>query len=75
VKLTIVVYLTYNQQVMETACRSIMTFGYGPTNNLWPSTLMEAARSFAAIADTGVVRLGHPDPSGPHYLTILFLLS
>jgi hypothetical protein len=36
---------------------------------------MEGARSFAAIADAGVVRLGRPDPAGPHYLTILFLLS
>lgn len=52
-----------------------MTFGYAPTNDLWPFTLMEGARSFAAIADTGAARLGRPDPSGPHYLTILFLSS
>jgi len=55
--------------------RRIVTFGYGPTNDLWPFTLIDGARSFAAIADAGVVRLGRPDPSGPHYLTILFLLS
>jgi hypothetical protein len=54
---------------------STIPFGYGPTDDLWPFTLLAGARSFAAIADTGVVRLGRPDPSGPHYLTILFLLS
>jgi hypothetical protein len=55
--------------------RCIATFGYGPTNDLWPFTLIDGARSFAAIANAGVVRLGRPDPGGPHYLTILFLLS
>lgn len=55
--------------------RRVVTFGYGPTNDLWPFTLIDGARSFAAVADAGVVRLGRPDPGGPHYLTILFLLS
>jgi hypothetical protein len=55
--------------------RRVTTFGYGPKNDLWPFTLIEGARSFAAIADAGVVRLGRPDPGSPHYPTILFLLS
>jgi hypothetical protein len=53
----------------------ISTFGYARTNDLWPFTLLDGARSFAAVADAGVVRLGRPDAGGPHYLTILFLLS
>jgi hypothetical protein len=53
----------------------VTTFGYDRTSDLWPFTLIDGARSFAAIADAGVVRLGRPDPGGPHYLTILFLLS
>jgi hypothetical protein len=52
-----------------------VTFGYGPTNDLWPFTLLDGARSFVAVADAAVVRLGRPDAGGPHYLTILFLLS
>jgi hypothetical protein len=52
-----------------------VTFGYGPDNDLWVFTLLDGARSFAAIADAAVARLGRPDASGPHYLTILFLLS
>jgi hypothetical protein len=52
-----------------------MTFGYDRKTDLWPFTLIDGARSFAAIADAGVVRLGRPDASGPHYLTILYLLS
>src|SRR5258707_13467290 len=53
----------------------VSTFGYARTNDLWPFTLLDGARSFAAVADAAVVRLGRPDASGPHYLTILFLLS
>jgi len=53
-----------------------VTFGYGRTNDLWPFTLIDGARSYAAVADAGVVRLGRPDAAGgPHYLTILFLLG
>ena len=53
----------------------VVTFGYGRTDDLWPFTLLDGARSFAAVADAAVVRLGRPDAGGPHYLTILFLLS
>lgn len=53
----------------------VVTFGYGRTNDLWPFTLLDGARSFVAVADAAVVRLGRPDAGGPHYLTILFLLS
>ncbi len=53
----------------------MVTFGYGPTNDLWPFTLLDGARSFVAVADAAVARLGRPDAGGPHYLTILFLLS
>jgi hypothetical protein len=53
----------------------VSTFGYERKNDLWPFTLFDGARSFAAVADAGVVRLGRPDAGGPHYLTILFLLS
>lgn len=52
-----------------------ITFGYGPDNDLWFFTLLDGARSFAAVADAAVARLGRPDASGPHYLTVLFLLS
>ncbi len=60
---------------MDNAPPPIVTFGYGRTNDLWPFTLIDGARSFAAVADAGVVRLGRPDAGGPHYLTILFLLG
>jgi hypothetical protein len=53
----------------------VVTFGYGRTNDLWPFTLLDGARSFVAVADAAVVRLGRPDAGGPHYLTVLFLLS
>jgi hypothetical protein len=52
-----------------------VTFGHGPSDDLWFFTLLDGARSFAAIADAAVARLGRPDASGPHYLTVLFLLS
>jgi hypothetical protein len=52
-----------------------VAFGYGPDNDLWFHTLLDSARSFVAIADAAVARLGRPDAGGPHYLTILFLLS
>lgn len=60
---------------MNSSPPHITTFGYAPTNDLWPFTLIDGARSFAAIADAAVVRLGLPETGGPHYLTILFLLS
>jgi hypothetical protein len=53
----------------------VSTFGYDRTNDLWPFTLIDGGRSFAAVADAGVVGLGRPDAGGPHYLTILFLVS
>ena len=60
---------------MDNSLPSIVTFGYGRANDLWPFTLIDGARSYAAVADAGVVRLGRPDAGGPHYLTILFLLG
>ena len=60
---------------MDNSLPSIVTFGYGRTNDLWPFTLIDGARSYAAILDAGVVRLGRPDAGVPHYLTILFLLG
>jgi len=60
---------------LDNSLTSIVTFGYGRTNDLWPFTLIDGARSYAAVADAGVVRLGRPDAGGPHYLTILFLLG
>ena|ERR1700733_2276088 len=48
-----------------------------PDERSGPFTLLDGARSFVAVAvaDAAVVRLGRPDAGGPHYLTILFLLS
>jgi len=60
---------------LDNSLPSIVTFGYGRTNDLWPFTLIDGARSYAAILDAGVVRLGRPDAGVPHYLTILFLLG
>jgi hypothetical protein len=61
--------------LVDPQTETICVFGYGPDNDLWPFTLLDAARSFAAAADATVARLGQPDAGGPHYLTVLFLLS
>lgn len=53
----------------------VVTFGCGPTNDQGPFTLLAGAPSFVAVAGAAVVRLGRPDAGGPHYLTVLFLLS
>jgi hypothetical protein len=52
-----------------------VTLGYESPDDLWPFTLLNAAASFAAHADLAVARMGTPQASGPHYLTVLFLLA
>lgn len=52
-----------------------ITLGYSGGNDLWPHTLFESARSSLAVADAAVARMGPLDLSGPHVLTVLFLLA
>jgi hypothetical protein len=67
-------YLDLKQEVSIFAnSPRVVTYGYGRSNDLWPFTLLDGARSF--VADAAVVRRGRRDAGGPHYLTILFLLS
>jgi len=49
--------------------------GYNGANDLWPFTLFESARSSLAVADAAVARMGPLSFSGPHALTVLFLLA
>jgi len=49
--------------------------GYNGSDALWPHTLFESARSSLAVADAAVARMGALDISGPHALTVLFLLG
>ena len=52
-----------------------ITLGYGPDDDVWPVTLLEAALSFARVADGAVANLGPAGSASSDGLTILFLLA
>lgn len=53
----------------------VLTLGYGPENDVWPITLLEAALSFARVADAASANLGVVNSASSDGLTILLLLG
>jgi len=55
--------------------QDVATWGFGPTDEAWPITLLHAALSFARVADAAVINLGPLNAASADGLTVLFLLA